>query len=192
MRISAITSLHVVLSPLWKSWLTIIQVDDRFELEALSFICLSIENSDGLCCLLTFVCPRPKPTTSTISKDVWEVPRNSLQFVKKLGQGMFGTHGSSSFFSFRFAFQVKCGLGDGTTRSMWRSKRWKPVRCPPKHSSKKRTSWRNFAMINSFSSTPFVPSPKINRSTSSQSWCATEVSWIIFVTEVDENYHCKH
>ena len=48
------------------------------------------ENSDGLCCQLTLPCPRPKPTTSTISKDVWEVPRNSLQFVKKLGQGMFG------------------------------------------------------------------------------------------------------
>ncbi|UJR16458.1 hypothetical protein I4U23_003360 [Adineta vaga] len=48
------------------------------------------KNSDGLCCQLTLACPRPKPTTSTISKDVWEVPRNSLQFIKKLGQGMFG------------------------------------------------------------------------------------------------------
>ncbi|CAF0811189.1 unnamed protein product [Didymodactylos carnosus] len=35
-------------------------------------------------------CAQPKPTTATISKDVWEVPRNSLHFVKKLGQGMFG------------------------------------------------------------------------------------------------------
>jgi serine/threonine protein kinase len=48
------------------------------------------ENSDGLCCQLTRPCPRPKPTTTTISKDVWEVPRDSLQFVKKLGHGMFG------------------------------------------------------------------------------------------------------
>ena len=51
---------------------------------------VALENADGLCCLLSLPCPRPKPTTSTISKDVWEVPRNSLQFVKKLGQGMFG------------------------------------------------------------------------------------------------------
>ncbi|CAF1141653.1 unnamed protein product [Didymodactylos carnosus] len=48
------------------------------------------ENVDGLCCQLTIACPRPKPTTCTISKDVWEVPRNSLQFIRKLGQGMFG------------------------------------------------------------------------------------------------------
>ncbi|CAF0953628.1 unnamed protein product [Rotaria magnacalcarata] len=38
-----------------------------------------IKNADGLCCQLIRPCPRPKPTTSTISKDVWE-----------LGQGMFG------------------------------------------------------------------------------------------------------
>jgi hypothetical protein len=49
---------------------------------------------------LTLPCPRPKPTTSTISKDVWEVPRNSLQFVKKLGQGMFGRHDSFSLVLF--------------------------------------------------------------------------------------------
>jgi hypothetical protein len=49
-----------------------------------------LESADGLCCVLSVACPRPKPTTSTISKDVWEIPRNSLQFVKKLGQGMFG------------------------------------------------------------------------------------------------------
>ncbi len=47
------------------------------------------ENADGLCSLLTRPCPRPKPTT-LISKHVWEVPRDSLQFIKKLGQGMFG------------------------------------------------------------------------------------------------------
>jgi CD48 antigen len=56
-----------------------------------------LENADGLCCQLTHPCPRPKPTTSTISKDVWEVPRNSLQFIKKLGQGMFGTTKILSF-----------------------------------------------------------------------------------------------
>jgi hypothetical protein len=57
------------------------------------------ENADGLCSLLTRPCPRPKPTTTTISKDVWEVPRDSLQFIKKLGHGMFGP---KIFFFFTF------------------------------------------------------------------------------------------
>ncbi|CAF1205471.1 unnamed protein product, partial [Didymodactylos carnosus] len=48
------------------------------------------ENVDGLCCQLTVACPRPTLTTCTISKDIWEVPRNSLQFIRKLGQGDFG------------------------------------------------------------------------------------------------------
>ena len=48
------------------------------------------ETSDGLCCILSHPCPRPKPTTATISRDVWEVPRDSLQFIRKLGHGMFG------------------------------------------------------------------------------------------------------
>ncbi|CAF1566061.1 unnamed protein product, partial [Didymodactylos carnosus] len=48
------------------------------------------ENVDGLCCQLTIACPRPTLTTCTISKDIWEVPRNSLQFIRKLGQGDFG------------------------------------------------------------------------------------------------------
>ena len=52
------------------------------------------DTTDGLCCQLTRPCPKPKPITS-ISVDVWEVPRDSLQFIKKLGQGMFG----KSFFS---------------------------------------------------------------------------------------------
>jgi CD48 antigen len=65
-----------------------------------------LENADGLCCQLTVPCPRPKPTTSTISKDVWEVPRNSLQFVKKLGQGMFGM----IHLLFLFFFLFKCNF----------------------------------------------------------------------------------
>jgi CD48 antigen len=65
---------------------------------------LLLENADGLCCQLTLPCPRPKPTTSTISKDVWEVPRNSLQFIKKLGQGMFGTIHFPCFFLCLFKF----------------------------------------------------------------------------------------
>jgi len=69
---------------------------------------------------LTHPCPRPKPTTSTISKDVWEVPRNSLQFIKKLGQGMFGKIIEFGFGSdlFEFIFQVKYGLVNGIIKSM--------------------------------------------------------------------------
>lgn len=31
-----------------------------------------------------------KPQTITIARDVWEIPRESLQLEQKLGQGMFG------------------------------------------------------------------------------------------------------
>ncbi|UJR29956.1 hypothetical protein I4U23_017503 [Adineta vaga] len=48
------------------------------------------KNADGLCHQLTRPCPRSKPNTCTMSKDVWEVSRDSLQLSKKLGQGMFG------------------------------------------------------------------------------------------------------
>jgi hypothetical protein len=53
---------------------------------------------------LTRPCSRPKPTTITISKDVWEVPRDSLQFNKKLGQGMFGKIVSFVGVVFKFNF----------------------------------------------------------------------------------------
>ncbi|CAF5071339.1 unnamed protein product, partial [Rotaria sp. Silwood1] len=43
-------------------------------------------NGDGLCCQLTHVCPRPKLKTP---KDILEVPRNSLEFVKKIGEEIF-------------------------------------------------------------------------------------------------------
>ncbi|CAF1275145.1 unnamed protein product [Adineta ricciae] len=48
------------------------------------------KSTDGLCCRLTRPCPRTKPSTYTISKDVWEVSRGSILLLQRLGQGMFG------------------------------------------------------------------------------------------------------
>uniref|UniRef100_A0A8C6LJZ5 Tyrosine-protein kinase n=1 Tax=Nothobranchius furzeri TaxID=105023 RepID=A0A8C6LJZ5_NOTFU len=48
------------------------------------------EHSDGLCCRLTTVCPILKPQTQGLSKDAWEIPRESLKLEVKLGQGCFG------------------------------------------------------------------------------------------------------
>jgi len=53
--------------------------------------CLTPGVSDGLCCRLTVPCPLlEKPQTITIARDVWEIPRESLQLEQKLGAGMFG------------------------------------------------------------------------------------------------------
>ncbi|XP_033013779.1 tyrosine-protein kinase Fgr isoform X2 [Lacerta agilis] len=49
-----------------------------------------IEYNDGLCHLLTRVCPFPKPQTMGLSKDAWEILRESIRFDKKLGMGCFG------------------------------------------------------------------------------------------------------
>lgn len=45
--------------------------------------------SDGLCRQLTKPCPKSKPVIS-LNKDAWEIPRESLEFAKKLGAGQFG------------------------------------------------------------------------------------------------------
>ncbi|CAH1776273.1 unnamed protein product [Owenia fusiformis] len=49
--------------------------------------------SDGLCQKLTVACPKPKPVMSDLSretKDQWEIPRDSLELMEKLGAGQFG------------------------------------------------------------------------------------------------------
>ncbi|CAG5132713.1 unnamed protein product, partial [Candidula unifasciata] len=48
---------------------------------------------DGLCRRLTSVCPRPKPVMQDLSvetKDLWEIPRHTLQLQTLLGSGQFG------------------------------------------------------------------------------------------------------
>ncbi|XP_032236190.2 tyrosine-protein kinase SRK2 [Nematostella vectensis] len=52
-----------------------------------------MQDADGLCCMLTQACSGEKPQTAGLSygtKDAWEIPRESLQLQKKLGQGQFG------------------------------------------------------------------------------------------------------
>ncbi|ETE71237.1 Tyrosine-protein kinase Yes, partial [Ophiophagus hannah] len=48
------------------------------------------EVHDGLCYLLTTVCPTLRPQTMGLSKDAWEIGRESIHFDKKLGMGCFG------------------------------------------------------------------------------------------------------
>ena len=49
--------------------------------------------SDGLCCKLTKACAKIQPVLLDLSKDTrdqWEIPREQLEFRKKLGAGQFG------------------------------------------------------------------------------------------------------
>ncbi|KAE8623959.1 hypothetical protein XENTR_v10005787 [Xenopus tropicalis] len=48
------------------------------------------EFNDGLCHLLTNPCINQKPQTLGLSKDAWEITRDSISLDKKLGQGCFG------------------------------------------------------------------------------------------------------
>lgn len=44
---------------------------------------------DGLCRQLTKPCPKSKPFIN-LNKDAWGIPRESLEFSKKMGAGQFG------------------------------------------------------------------------------------------------------
>ncbi|KAM4737741.1 proto-oncogene tyrosine-protein kinase Src isoform 1-T1 [Anableps anableps] len=48
------------------------------------------KHADGLCHALTDVCPILKPQTQGLSRDAWEIPRESLRLEVKMGQGCFG------------------------------------------------------------------------------------------------------
>ncbi|XP_037833113.1 proto-oncogene tyrosine-protein kinase Src isoform X2 [Kryptolebias marmoratus] len=48
------------------------------------------KHADGLCHILTDICPIPNPQTQGLNKDAWEIPRESLRLDVKLGQGCFG------------------------------------------------------------------------------------------------------
>jgi serine/threonine protein kinase len=47
-------------------------------------------SSDGLCSKLTQPCPKEAPAMKSLGRDMWEIPRETLQFKKKLGSGQFG------------------------------------------------------------------------------------------------------
>ena len=47
-------------------------------------------DADGLVCALNTPCPKNKPLTNGLAKDVWEIPRESLRLTRKLGAGHFG------------------------------------------------------------------------------------------------------
>ena len=49
--------------------------------------------ANGLCHVLTVACPKPRPTMWDLSpqtRDQWEINRNELEFIRKLGSGNFG------------------------------------------------------------------------------------------------------
>lgn len=51
------------------------------------------EDANGLCHRLTSPCPKPEPVVWDLSqgtRDAWEIPRESVQLVRKLGSGNFG------------------------------------------------------------------------------------------------------
>ncbi|TRY67999.1 hypothetical protein DNTS_007248 [Danionella cerebrum] len=51
------------------------------------------ERAAGLCCRLVVPCHKGMPRLTDLSvktKDVWEIPRESLQLTKRLGNGQFG------------------------------------------------------------------------------------------------------
>ncbi|XP_036438435.1 tyrosine-protein kinase fynb isoform X3 [Colossoma macropomum] len=51
------------------------------------------ERAAGLCCRLIVPCHKGMPRLTDLSvktKDVWEIPRESLQLIKRLGNGQFG------------------------------------------------------------------------------------------------------
>ncbi|XP_078279432.1 tyrosine-protein kinase Fgr isoform X4 [Rhinoraja longicauda] len=49
-----------------------------------------MDHTDGLCQVLTKVCPNEIPQTLGLGRDAWEIIRQSLSLDKKLGQGCFG------------------------------------------------------------------------------------------------------
>lgn len=54
---------------------------------------LCADRAAGLCCRLVVPCHKGMPRLADLSvktKDVWEIPRESLQLIKRLGNGQFG------------------------------------------------------------------------------------------------------
>lgn len=52
-------------------------------------MCFITEQSDGLCRKLERACEKPK-AQKPWDKDAWEISKESIKMVKKLGAGQFG------------------------------------------------------------------------------------------------------
>lgn len=67
-----------------------------FSISVLLYVPRSVASTDraaGLCCRLVVPCHKGMPRLADLSiktKDVWEIPRESLQLIKRLGNGQFG------------------------------------------------------------------------------------------------------
>lgn len=64
------------------------------------------EQSDGLCRKLEKACISPKPQKPW-DKDAWEIPRESIKLVKKLGAGQFGEVWMGKLISLKRVHQLK-------------------------------------------------------------------------------------
>lgn len=66
----------------------------------------------GLCCRLIVPCHKGMPRLTDLSvktKDVWEIPRESLQLIKRLGNGQFGEVWMGVYSSGLLCFLDRCG-----------------------------------------------------------------------------------
>lgn len=66
----------------------------------------------GLCCRLIVPCHKGMPRLTDLSvktKDVWEIPRESLQLIKRLGNGQFGEVWMGVYSSGILCFLDSCG-----------------------------------------------------------------------------------
>ncbi|MGH0142522.1 UNVERIFIED_CONTAM: hypothetical protein FKN15_051346 [Acipenser sinensis] len=69
----------------------------------------------GLCCRLVVPCHKGMPRLADLSvktKDVWEIPRESLQLIKRLGNGQFGEVWMVNLFTFYMIRFRKCEMSE--------------------------------------------------------------------------------